>query len=267
MNKLKRLKAILKNLRSVIVAYSGGVDSTFLLKVAVDTLGRDNVVAVTARSETYPVSEYREARRFAKKIGARIITVHTEEMKDRRFKANPVNRCYYCKAELFKKLVRLAALHGKNAVIDGTNRDDLKDIRHGRRAAMECGIKSPLLDARLAKTDIRSLSRKMGLSTYDKPSFACLASRIPFGREISAEDLDMVDRAEDHLKRLGFKQVRVRLGADTARIEVMPKDLAAAVRLSGEISSGLKRLGFVYVTLDLAGYRTGSMHEAAIDKI
>lgn len=263
--KLKKLETILKNLKSVVVAFSGGLDSTFLLKVAIDTLGKDNVVAVTATSETYPLSEYKEARTLARKIGARLVTIRTDEFNDPRFKANPVNRCYYCKSELFRKLTSIARKRKKSAVLDGTNHDDLKDIRYGRKAAAEYGVKSPLLEAGLTKGDIRILSKKLGLSTHDKPSFACLASRIPFGSAISAGDLARVDKAEGFLKRLGFKQFRVRIHREIARIEVSTEDFVKAVRLSGRITAGLRRLGFVYVALDLAGYRTGSMHEASID--
>ena len=264
--KLKKLETILKNLQSVVIAYSGGLDSTFLLKFAVDTLGKDNVIAVTARSETYPASEYKEAGLLAGRIGARLITIRTDELKDKRFNSNPVNRCYYCKSELFRKLSLIAKLHKKQAVLDGTNRDDLKDIRYGRRAAAEHGVKSPLLEAGFTKKDIRGCSKRLGLSTFDKPAFACLASRIPFGIRISAGDLVRIDKAEGFLKKLGFKQVRVRMHGDIARIEVNKKDFARALRLCDKINARLRRLGFVYSTMDLEGYRTGSMHEAAIDK-
>lgn len=266
MSKVSNLINVLDKLDSVVVAYSGGLDSTFLLKMAVDTLGRDNVLAVTARSRTYPASEYREAAALAKKIGARLVAIRTNELKDKRFKSNPVNRCYYCKSELFRRLSLMARRRKKNSVLDGTNRDDLMDIRHGRKAALEYGVRSPLLEAGFTKADIRKHSKKLGLSTHDKPAFACLASRVPFGRKISASDLMMIDKAEEFLKGLGFKQVRVRYHGDTARIELNNKDLSAAVRLRDKITACLKRLGFTYITIDLAGYRTGSMHEAMIDK-
>lgn len=262
MSKISKLKNILKDLKSVVVAYSGGLDSTFLLKFAVDTLGEKNVLAVTARSETYPVSEYNEAKALAKNIGAKLVTIRTDELKDKRFKSNPVNRCYYCKSELFRKLSAIARRNKKKAVLDGTNLDDLKDIRFGRKAAAEYGVQSPLLEAGLNKNDIRMYSKRLGLSTHDKPSFACLASRIPFGRAISAADLGRVDKAEETLKKLGFKQVRVRLHGDIARIEVDKIDIPKALESANMMVKGLRRLGFSYVTLDLAGYRTGSMHEA-----
>lgn len=216
---------------------------------------------MTARSETYPASEYKEARLLARKIGVKVVTIYTDELKDERFKSNPVNRCYYCKSELFRKLSSIAKRYKKLAVLDGTNRDDLKDIRHGRKAAAEWGVKSPLLDAGLTKNDIRRYSKLRGLSTHDKPSFACLASRIPFGSAISISDLARVDAAEEFLKKKGFRQVRLRLHGDIARIEVEKIDIPRVLESANMIVKVLRKMGFSYVTLDLAGYRTGSMHE------
>lgn len=249
-------------MKSVVIAYSGGLDSTFLLKAAVDILGKDKTLAVTARSETYPNSEYRKAKRLAKNMGARHITISTKELELDNFKRNPVNRCYYCKKELFKKLDDIRRKRKLGHVLDGTNYDDLKDIRHGRKAARELGVKSPLLEAGMGKRDIRKFSRELKLSTWDKPSFACLASRIPFHNNINSSDLKRIDEAEAYLRKLGFKQVRVRLHKNIARIEVEKKDLAKAVKQGSIIAKKLKKLGFVYSTLDLEGYRTGSMHEA-----
>jgi uncharacterized protein len=261
--KLKKLKTILKDLKSVVLAYSGGLDSTFLLKFAVDTLGKDKVLAVTARSETYPASEYKEAKNLARSIGARHITIDTEELKMKEFRSNPVNRCYYCKKELFGRLASLARENEKNFVLDGTNFDDLKDTRYGRKAAAEFGVRSPLLEAKIGKSDIRKASKALGLSTFDKPSFACLASRIPFGHKIAIDGLAKIEKAEDFLRTLGFRQVRVRLHADIARIEVIKAEFGRAIKNRDKIIENLKRLGFVYVTLDMAGYRTGSMHEGS----
>jgi len=257
-----KLKKILEKLGSVVVAYSGGLDSTFLLKAAIDTLGTDNVIAVTARSETYPYSEYKEARAAAKKIGARHVTIRTKELAINGFSSNPVNRCYYCKRELFKKLDNIRKKAGFRYVMDGTNRDDLKDIRYGRKAAQELGVKSPLLDAGIAKAEIRKFSKRLKLPTWDKPSFACLASRIPFNSRITKERLGKVEKAEGRLHKLGFRQARVRLHDKIARIEVSKKDFKKAFKFKDRIVKEFNSLGFIYVTLDLAGYRTGSLHES-----
>lgn len=246
---------------SVVIAYSGGLDSTYLLKAAIDALGRDRVLAVTARSETYPLSEYREAVRIARRLGARHLTVETSELGIKGFKENPVNRCYYCKKELFKKLDSIRRRRKMGFLADGTNFDDLKDVRYGRFAARELGVRSPLLEAKVTKADIRMLSKKAGLPTWDKPSFACLASRVPFNSRITAEVLAKVGRAEEFLRSLGFRQVRVRIHGEIARLELEDRDLARAMRLRSRIVEKLKELGFVHVALDLAGYRTGSMHE------
>ncbi len=263
MKKINTLKNILKSLDSVVVAYSGGLDSTFLLKVAVDTLGRENVLAVTARSETYPLSEYKEAKGLAKKMGARHLTIHTSELGIKNFKNNPVNRCYYCKSELFKKLTGIARKHRLANVLDGTNYDDLKDVRYGRKAARELGVKSPLLDAGITKNEIRIFSKDLGLSTWDKPSFACLASRFPFYDRITEKNLNRIDRAEEFIRGLGFKQVRVRLHKEMARLEFYKEDFKKLLDIETreKIIRKLKTLGFKYISLDLEGYRTGSMHE------
>ena len=262
MNKSEKLKNILKGMKSVVVAYSGGLDSTFLLKVALDSLGRQNVLAVTARSETYPEAEYKEAARMTKMIGAKHVTIRTKELEIKNFKSNPVNRCYYCKKELFKRLDGLKKARKMNYLLDGTNYDDLKDVRYGKFAAKELGVRSPLLETKLTKADIRRYSKRLNLPTWDKPPFACLASRLPFHNKITAKDLKRIDEAESYLRNLGFKQVRVRLHKDIARLELSPKDQSKAVKLRDKITDKLKKLGFIYVTMDLAGYRTGSMHEA-----
>ena len=258
----KRLQGILKSLQSVVVAYSGGLDSTFLLKVAIDTLGTGSVLAVTARSETYPRSELNDARCVAQMIGARHIIIRTTELTMKSFRSNPVNRCYYCKKELFKRLDAIRKKQGLRYVIDGTNFNDLKDIRHGTKAAEELGVRRPLLEANITKEDIRSHSRTLKLPTWDKPSAACLASRIPFGIPITLEKLDKVARAEEALHGIGFRQVRVRLHGDIARIELTGRDITRAIKSKDLIVKTLNGLGFIYVTLDLAGYRTGSLHES-----
>jgi uncharacterized protein len=262
MSKLEKLRSLLLKLKRVVVAYSGGLDSTFLLKAAIDALGRDNVIAVTARSQTYPLSEFREARAMAKKLGARHITIKTDELKVKNFRSNPVNRCYYCKKELFKRLDAIKERYAMAHVLDGTNLDDLKDIRYGSKAAQEWSVRRPLLEAGITKGDIRKFSKSLRLQTWNKPSFACLASRIPFYTEIKEKDLARIAKAEDHLRSIGFRQNRVRLHNSMARLEVSGSDFRRALRLKDGIIKAMRSLGFVYVTLDLAGYRTGSMHEA-----
>jgi uncharacterized protein len=259
--KMDKLAKILKSMKRVVVAYSGGLDSTFLLKMAIDTLGNGNVLAVTARSETYPLSEYKEAMAIAKRLGANLITIKTRELADKRFRDNPVNRCYYCKKELFNKLIAIGKKRGIMHVVDGANIDDLKDVRYGMKAGRELGVRSPLLEAKMTKSDIRKFSKKLKLPTWDKPSFACLASRVPFNHAIDQKVLARIEKAEDFIKELGVRQVRVRAHKDVARIEVMGDDIYKILKFGDIISERLKSLGFVYTTLDLLGYRTGSMHE------
>lgn len=246
------------------VAFSGGVDSTFLLKAAKDTLGRGNVLAVTAVSETYPSRELREARKLAKAIGVRHIVIKTRELGDPKFRKNPPRRCYYCKKELFRSMKRLIAKEGFRHIADAANYDDRKDFRPGALAAKEEGVISPLKEARFTKDDIRSLSKKMGLPTWDKPSCACLASRIPYYEAITGRKLRMIDRGEDILRgKFSFRQVRVRCHGDIARIEVDARELGRFFKgnFSAEIAGCFRRLGFKYVAVDLQGYRTGSMNE------
>jgi len=266
MNKFCRLKKILTGLKSVVIAYSGGLDSTFLLKAAIDTLGKKNVLAVTARSETYPDAEYKEARRIAQDIGAKHLTIYTSELNIENFRTNPINRCYYCKKELFKRLDEIKKRYRMAYVTDGTNFDDLNDIRYGRKAALELGVKSPLLEAKITKADIRNFSKRLKLKTWNKPSFACLASRIPFNSSITAKALNRIDEAERYLRELGFKQVRVRLHNHIARIELERNDFQRALKFSERITSKLRSFGFAYATLDLKGYRTGSMHEVHLTR-
>lgn len=261
--KLNRLRDILKKLKSVVIAYSGGVDSTFLLKAAVDTLGRDNVLAVIARSETYPEKEFKEARALARKMGARQKVINTRELKIKNFRNNPINRCYYCKKELFSKLKEIAKREGLNYCVDGTNYDDLKDMRFGRIAAKELRIRSPLLEAKITKDDIRKFSKRLGLSTWDKPSLACLASRFPYKSTITKKSLLMIDRAEEFLRGLGIRQVRVRHYGTLARIEVLQKDIRILLKKENakKIAKRFKGFGFLYTTVDLEGYKTGSMNK------
>lgn len=258
------LRDTVKALGRIVLGFSGGVDSTLLLKIAVETLGADNVVAVIGRSATYPEREYEEARRLADAIGARVIEVETRETDVVKFKENPADRCYYCKTELFSELETVAAREGIAWIVDGTHADDAGDFRPGMRAVREHGVRSPLLEAGLGKSDIRALSAKLGLPTADKPSFACLSSRFPYGMAIDPARLRAVDRAEAMLYDLGFRAVRVRHHDErTARIEVGVEELARLVApdVRGHVVETLRGLGFTYITVDLVGFRSGSMNE------
>ena len=258
--KLESLKEILRSLESVVIAYSGGVDSTLLSKVAFDVLG-DNALAITARSETYPRSELEDAIKLAKKIGIRHETIASEELDIPEFSDNPVNRCYYCKKELLTKLKGIAKERGFKHVVEGANFDDLDDYRPGMEAVAELDVRSPLKEAKLTKADIRELSKRLGLPTWDKPSFACLSSRFPYGTKITREKLKAVGEAEMFLKTFGVRQLRVRHHDRIARIEVTEEDMGLLLQNRDQITKKLKELGFTYVTMDLQGYRTGSMNE------
>lgn len=259
--KLVKLKDILLSLDSVIVAYSGGVDSSFLAKVAFDTLGEKSL-AVTATSETYPERELDEAVATAKTIGINHLVICSDELTDPNFRKNPQDRCYYCKSELFSKLMALRWSKGLGFVIDGANLDDLQDYRPGSRAKEEKGVRSPLQEAGMTKEDIRLLSKELGLPTWNKPSLACLSSRLPYGEEITVEKLKIIDQAETALRELGFTELRVRYHQDIARIELPRQEFAKLTEsVIDQIVSRLKGLGFTYVTLDLQGLRSGSMNE------
>ena len=265
--KLRKLKEYLSELGSVAVAFSSGVDSTFLLRTAHEVLG-DNVIAVTARSCSFPGRELKEAEEFCISEGIRHIIIESEELAIDGFKQNPKNRCYLCKKELFSKMIQTAKEEGIKFVAEGSNLDDNGDYRPGLKAIAELGIKSPLREAGLTKDDIRALSKEMGLKTWDKPSFACLASRFVYGETITEEKLAMVDKAEQLLLDLGFRQVRVRIHGDIARIEILPAEFSKLMEdaVRDKVNSTLKNLGFSYVAMDLEGYRSGSMNEAFFNK-
>lgn len=259
--KEKKLEEIIKELNSILIAYSGGVDSTYLLYKAREVLGRDNVVAVTAVSETFQTSELEEASQLAQKIDAVHCQITTNEFASPEFTRNPPERCYYCKTELFSKLKTLAYKYGVKNICDGTNYEDGDDFRPGLKAAEEMGVRSPLKEAKLNKDDIRTLSREAGLETWNHPSAACLASRIPYGETITREKLNMIAAAEGFLSSLGFRNFRVRCHDSLARIEVMPTAINHITTKKEDITQEFKKLGFTYITVDLQGFRSGSMNE------
>lgn len=271
MNKLQekyqKLLSYLKELDSVAIAFSGGVDSTFLLAAAKEALG-DKVIALTAKSCLFPERESGEAEDFCKNLGVEQIVLDLGDTELPAFKHNPPNRCYICKKGLFEKFLQKAKEYQMSYVAEGSNMDDLGDYRPGMQAITELGIKSPLRAAELTKAEIRELSKQMGLPTWSKPSFACLASRFVYGETITAEKLSMVERAEDLLRSNGFLQFRVRIHGTIARIELLPEDIPRMLdsELRKEIVDKLKRYGFTYVSLDLEGYRTGSMNEVLVQE-
>ncbi len=263
--KRRRLYEILGEMGGVVVGFSGGVDSSYLFAAAVEVLG-DRALGVTACSETFPERERREAEALARRLGGRHRLVVSEELDVPGFAENPRNRCYFCKRELFARLWEVAREEGLPHVADGSNVDDRGDYRPGRQAARELGVRSPLDEAGLTKNDIRALSREMGLPTWDKPAFACLSSRFPYGTPITREKVSQVGRAEDALWRLGLRVLRVRHHGDVARIELGPDEFDRVVNgLRDEVVRAVKAAGYTYVALDLQGYRTGAMNEVLTD--
>lgn len=258
--KMKSIANSLAKRGCVIIAFSGGVDSSVLAALAYRALG-NNAIAVTANSQTLAPGELECAKEVAKEIGIRHMVIFYDELSEPGFAENQVDRCYYCKKGLLRELKKLAAVHGGNTIIEGTNVSDLQGHRPGRRAVLEEGAYNPFVEFEVDKEEIREMARKLGLSVADKPSMACLSSRFPYGQGITSKALLRVGDAETYLRNLGFKIVRVRDHSGVARIEIMPDEMERFLELRGDIVSRLKRLGFDYITLDLVGFRSGSMDE------
>jgi uncharacterized protein len=264
--KWDRLRTLLRDIKCAVLAYSGGVDSSLLLRAAAEVMGH-RLIAVTAVSETYPAGELEAAQEFARTLGVTHRILHTQELAAEEFARNSPERCYFCKKELYGKLKKIAETEGISCILDGSNADDLDDYRPGRKAAEEFSVRSPLVEAGLSKSDVRELARFLNLPVWDKPSLACLSSRIPYGTRITPDIIETIQTAEHHLRVLGFGQVRVRHHGEIARIEI---DREAFRQLLSDdaiekITAALRGLGYIYVCLDLEGYRTGSMN-AALDR-
>jgi pyridinium-3,5-biscarboxylic acid mononucleotide sulfurtransferase len=267
-SKYKIVQTILTSMNSVLVAFSGGVDSTLLLKIASDTLPAGRVLAVIAESSSLPDTEKKNALATVRQLKVRYRLIKSKEMDNLRFSKNDSSRCYWCKKELFQSLKRVAREEHLDSIIEGSNYDDRDDYRPGMKAVREQGARSPLQEAGLTKDEIRKLSCRLGLATWDKPSAACLASRVPYGTSIDSAVLKKIERAEQVLRNAGFSQVRVRHYGQIARIEVAEHDLPALLEpgVRKKVITGLKKIGYLYITADLEGYRTGSMNKVLIKK-
>lgn len=257
--KLERLKGYIRGLEKLAIAFSGGVDSSFLLKVAHMVLG-DNAIAITVNGAIHPDWEIEEAKEIANNIGVRHIVVDIDIFKDENIVNNPPDRCYHCKLTVFSLIKEVAKSYGIDNVADGSNVDDIGDYRPGMKALKELKILSPLKEVGLSKSEIRKLSRELGLPTWNKPALACLATRIPYNTKITREALSMIDSGEYFLRGLGFNQVRLRHMGNLAKIEVLPEDMPRLIELREEIIQKLKEIGYTYITVDLEGYTTGSMN-------
>lgn len=261
--KLNRLQSIIREYGRVVVSYSGGVDSTLLLKVCCETLGQSNVIAVTGVSQTYTSEEKKNAEFYCNLFGVEHIILHTDELACEEFSKNPSDRCYYCKKELYGKIRSIARQRNIDTLVDATNADDLSDYRPGRAAAGEYGVKSPLVDAEFTKKDIREISQMFGLETWDKPANPCLASRVPYGTRITEPILNQIYQAEKYLRSFGFPVIRIRHHNECARIEIPEEYFIRLLDFFKDLRhiAYLKKLGYSYITLDLEGYRSGSLNE------
>jgi len=265
--KYAHLKTILREMESVLIAYSGGVDSALLLKVAYDVLG-ERAIGAIASSDAYAPEETEEAIATAAQMGIPLITLQTHELEDERYIKNDVQRCYFCKTELFTQLEPLAKQHNVHYIAYGVNKDDDGDFRPGQRAAREFGVRGPLKEAEMGKREIRAVARMLGVPVWDKPAMACFSSRIPYGSKVDVASLQMVYKAEKFLRELGFHQLRVRHHDKIARIEVERSEIARLIEeeMSRTVTDGLRKIGYSYVTVDLLGYRSGSMNEGFFKK-
>lgn len=263
-DKRAHLAAILEDCESVCVGYSGGVDSVFLARFAVDVLGRDRVLAVTGRSASYPEVQHRMALECVERFAIPHAEVTTHELADPSYAANPTNRCYYCKSELWDRLDGVAREHGLRTVVNGANADDVSDHRPGGAAARERGVRSPLQEAGVTKAEVRALSRELGLPTWDQPASPCLASRLPYGLAVTEERLGQVERAESMLRSRGLREFRVRHHGTVARVEAAPAELDRATTVVGEVAGAIRALGFDAVLVDVEGYRRGALNEGLV---